>query len=147
MGKARSTRTRSPPLLRRSPKRPLSTAEPGAAAGEAQERERRAAEESRARSWTQIRSARKRRVPARCARAVGRGGSEAHGGQAAYDSKTPGRAVGIFEEAATLYDRAERASREVRQRERRRAELARELAQQGQRSAESVGAEHRAVAL
>src|SRR5207249_223599 len=63
-------------------------------------------------------------------------------------AKKPAAAAGLaFTEASALYRRAEEAAREARDREHRRADAARERAAEGQRSAATVDAEHRAAAL
>ncbi len=63
-------------------------------------------------------------------------------------ARKPSAAAGVaFTEASALYRRAEEAAREAREREHRRADAARERAAEGQRSAATVDAEHRAPGL
>ena len=67
--------------------------------------------------------------------------------QSAFAGKAAASAGGAFSEASALYRRAEEAARQAREREHRRADAARERAAEGQRSAATVDAEHRAPAV
>jgi hypothetical protein len=67
--------------------------------------------------------------------------------QVAFGKNALGRGIGLFNEAAVLYRRAEEAASEARQRELRRAEEARDRVAQGQRAAAAVDAEHHAPVL
>ncbi|HEY3190341.1 MAG TPA: protein kinase [Solirubrobacteraceae bacterium] len=67
--------------------------------------------------------------------------------QAAFAQKPSAAAGAAFTEAAALYRRAEDTAREMRDREHRRADAARERVAEGRRSAESMDAEHRAPAV
>ena len=64
--------------------------------------------------------------------------------QSALAARSAASAGVAFTEASALYRRAEEAAREARERERRRADAARERSAEGQRSAATVDAEHRA---
>ena len=63
--------------------------------------------------------------------------------QAIFAKKPSVPAGSAFGEASVLYRRAEEAALEIREREHRRADAARERAAEGRRSAESMDAEHR----
>jgi predicted Ser/Thr protein kinase len=67
--------------------------------------------------------------------------------QAAFDDKVFGPALEAFNEATSLYAKAEEAVHEGRRQERRRAEEAQERATQGQRGATAVDADRLATTL
>ena len=67
--------------------------------------------------------------------------------QSALAAKSAASAGVAFTEASALYHRAEEAARQAREREHRRADAARERAAEGQRSAATVDAEHRAPSV